>query len=507
MDWGLLITSYLQVFANPQVLLMTLLGAAGGVLLGAIPGMTATMGVALLIPFSFGMDLIPSVGLLLGIYCGGMYGGSISAILIHAPGTPSAAATLIDGYPMCQKGQAGLALSVAMFSSFCGGVIGALIMTFLSPLIADMAMNFGPGEMFMLAVFGLSVIIAISGNSISKGLMTAFFGMLLCTVGLDPTNGVPRFISYTTTGLLDGIQFIPFLIGLFAVAEVIAGAERIIRGEESVQSTNEKIDRVLPDLGTIKKIFPNIITGAVLGTLIGAIPGAGGDIAVFVSYGANKSMSKHPELWGTGIPNGVASTESANNGCSGGAMIPLLSLGVPGDSVTAILLGAFIMKGITPGPMMYVSELPTVYRMFAALMLANLCMLIVGCCGVRIFTKIVSLEKKMLYPIILVISLLGAFSINKNVFDVGVCVVSGIMGWLMNKYEFPLSPILLALILGPMCEKNFVRFMNIHRGNVFEITQSPIAMVFLVVALLVIIYSVWNQSRINKRTAAAKAEK
>jgi len=505
MNWGLLFESYGSVFLNPQVLLMTLLGATGGVLLGAIPGMTATMGIALLIPFSFGMDLIPSIGLLLGIYCGGMYGGSISAILIHAPGTPAAAATLLDGYPMCQKGQAGRALSIAMFSSFCGGVIGALIMTFLSPVIADMAMKFGPGEMFMLAVFGLSVIVAISGKSIAKGMVSAFLGMLMCTVGLDPTNGIPRYITYSHTGLLEGFPFIPLLIGMFAVAEVIAGVERIVNGEEKQDTSNEKIKEVLPDVKTMVQIMPNIISGGIIGTFIGAIPGAGGDIAVFVSYGFNKSASKHPELWGTGIPNGVASTESANNGCSGGAMIPLLSLGVPGDSVTAILLGAFIMKGIQPGPMMYISELPTVYKVFAALMLANLAMLVVGCAGVRFFAKIVSVEKKLLYPIILVVSLLGAFSINKNVFDVGVCVVFGIIGWLMNKYDFPLSPILLALILGPMCEKNFVRYMTIQNGNFFAITSSPIAMAFLVVALVVVVFSIWNQNKINKKEAAARA--
>lgn len=507
MDFGLLLESYMAVWMNPQVIIMTLLGACGGVLLGAIPGMTATMGVALLIPFSFGMDLIPSIGLLLGIYCGGMYGGSISAILIHAPGTPAAAATLLDGYPMCQKGEAGRALSVAMFASFCGGVIGAIVMTFLSPLIADMAMNFGPGEMFMLAIFGLSVIIAISGKSITKGLISAFFGMALCTVGLDPTNGIPRFITYKQTGLLDGFQFIPTLIGLFAVAEVIAGVERIINGEEKQEKSSEKIKKVLPDFATIKKIWPNILSGGLIGTFIGAIPGAGGDIAVFVSYGASKSASKHPELYGTGIPNGVAATESANNGCSGGAMIPLLSLGVPGDSVTAILLGAFIMKGITPGPMMYISELPTVYKVFAALMLANLAMLVVGCCGVRFFAKIVSVEKKLLYPIILIVSLLGAFSINKNVFDVGVCVAFGVVGWLMNKYEFPLSPILLALILGPMCEKNFVRFMNIQQGNFSAIFQSPIAVVFMTIAIAVILFSIYNQRKINKREAAAGNQK
>ncbi|MEF2788038.1 MAG: tripartite tricarboxylate transporter permease [Faecalibacterium sp.] len=301
MDFNLLLSSYAAVWSNPEVILMTFIGALGGVLLGAIPGMTATMGVALLIPFSFGMDLIPSIG------------------------------------------------------------------------------------------------------------------------------------------LLDGFQFIPTLIGLFAVSEVIAGVERIIRGEEQEQKSKEKITNVLPDLKTIRQIWPNILSGGLIGTFIGAIPGAGGDIAVFVSYGASKSASKHPELYGTGIPNGVAATESANNGCSGGAIIPLLSLGVPGDSVTAILL--------------------------------------------------------------------GAFSINKNAFDVGVCVAFGIIGWLMNKYEFPLSPILLALILGPMCEKNFVRYMNIQRGNFFAITTSPIAMVFAAVAILVIVFSMYNQSKINKKAAATAQEK
>ena len=500
MNWGLLFESYGAVFTNIQVIAMTLLGALGGVLLGAIPGMTATMGVALLIPFSFGMDLIPSIGLLLGIYCGGMYGGSISAILIHAPGTPSAAATLLDGYPMCQKGQAGRALSIAMFASFCGGVLGALIMTFLSPLVAKVAMKFTSAEMLMLAFFGLSVIVSISGKSIAKGLIAAFFGLLLATVGKDPTYGVNRFIlTKSLKPLMSGFAFIPALIGLFAIAEVIAGVERIINGEEKQEVSHEKITNVLPDLSTIKQIWPNIISGGIIGTFIGAIPGAGGDIAVFVSYGFNKSFSRHPELWGTGIPNGVAATESANNGCSGGAMIPLLSLGVPGDAVTAVLLGAFIMKGIQPGPMMYVNELPTVYRVFAALMLANLAMLLVGCAGVRFFAKIVSVEKKMLYPIILVVSLLGAYSINKTVFDVGVCVLFGVVGWLMNKYEFPLSPILLALILGPMCEQNFVRFVDVNNGNFWEILHRPIAVGFFLVSIGTILFSVYNQRKINLR--------
>lgn len=498
MNWDLLLSSYAGVMSDPQTLLLVFLGAAGGVLIGAIPGLTATMGVALLIPFSFGMDLIPSIGLLLGIYCGAMYGGSISAILIHTPGTPAAAATVIDGYPMAQRGEAGRALSIALFSSFCGGIIGTVCMTFLSPLIASAALAFGPAEMFMLAFFGLSVIIAISGKSVVKGLMSAFFGLLIATIGMDKTCGYLRFIPKGMYGLYEGIPFIPALIGLFAAAEVFSSVERIARGEQSSAKTTLKVNRVLPSWADIRIIWKNILTGGLIGSFIGAIPGAGGDISAFVSYGVAKSTSSHPERFGTGTPEGVAATESANNGCSGGAMIPLLSLGVPGDSVTAILLGAFIMKGIQPGPMMYVDRLDTVYAVFAALLLANLAMLAVGMLGIRFFTKIISVEKKILLPSILVISLVGAYAINQNVFDVGVALVFGLVGFLMQKYEFPLSPILLTLILGPMSESNFRRFMQIKDGNFFSIFSHPICVVFMVLSVASLVFSVFNQRKINR---------
>ena len=506
MDWNLLFSSYASVMLNPQILLMLFLGAAGGVLFGAIPGLTATLGVALLIPFSFGLDLIPSIGLLLGIYCGGMYGGSISAILIHTPGTPAAAATILDGYPMGQKGEAGRALSIAMFSSFCGGVIGALVMTFLSPVVASAALAFGPAELFMLAMFGLSVIIAISGKSITKGLMSAFFGLLLCTIGMDPACGYIRFVPKGVYGLYEGPPFIPTLIGLFALAEVFSTVEKMARGEIKDTQTNVKVKRALPSWADIRRTWKNILSGGLIGTFIGAIPGAGGDIGAFVSYGVSKGTSRHPERFGTGIPEGVAATESANNGASGGAMIPLLSLGVPGDSVTAVLLGAFIMKGITPGPMMYINELPTVYGVFAALMMANLAMLVVGVLGVRFFAKIISINKRVLMPIILIMSLVGAYAINQNVFDIGVALAFGVIGYLMQKYDFPLSPILLALILGPMSEANFRRFMQIEKGNFMTIFTHPICVVFIVLSIGSMVFSVINQRKINKRTGGAAGE-
>ncbi len=494
MDFELLFSSYGAIF-TPQILLMIFVGAAGGVLLGAVPGLTATMGIALLIPFTYGMDLIPSIGMLLGIYCGGMYGGSIAAILIRTPGTPAAAATVMDGYPMAQKGEAGRALSIAMFSSFFGGLIGAIVMTFLSPLVSKLALRFGPAEYFTLAVFGLSVIISISGRSITKGLMSAFFGLLISTVGMDKVSAYLRFTK--APGLFEGMPFIPTLIGLFALSEVFSGIERILSSEK----IDAKINGVLPSLSDIKKIWKNIIRGGLIGTFIGAIPGAGGDIAAFVSYSEAKRTSKHPEKFGTGVPEGIAATESANNGCSGGAMIPLLSLGVPGDSVTAVLLGAFIMKGIQPGPMMYVDQLSVVYQVFAALILANLAMLIVGMCGVKFFSKIISIEKKILLPAILVVSLVGAYSINGNTFDVYLAIAFGIVGYLFQKYDFPLSPILLALILGPLSESNLRRFMQIEDGNFMVIFTKPICVIFIVLAIASLVVSVFNQKKINKKIA------
>lgn len=502
MDWALLLSSFGSVFGSLEVIVMTLIGATAGIILGAIPGMTSTMGIALLIPFSYGMELIPSVGMLLGVFCGGMYGGSIAAILIHAPGTPSAAATVLDGYPMSQKGEASRALAIAMFSSFVGGIIGVSVMTFLSPLIASAALSFGPGEMFMLALFGLSVIISISGKSIVKGLMSAFFGLLICTIGMDPTNGFIRYIPKTAHALYEGLPFIPTLIGLFAIAEVFSGYEKTCGGRaEVLEKAKTSSKWPLPTFKDIKLIWKNILSGGLIGTFIGAIPGAGGDIAAFVSYGVSKNMSKHPEAFGKGAPEGVAAAESANNGCSGGAMIPLLALGVPGDSNTAVLLGAFIMKGITPGPMMYVNELPIVYAVFGALLLANLAFLLVGMLGQKGFVKIISVDKRILLPCIFIFSCVGAYAINQNIFDVGVAIAFGIIGYLMNKFEFPLSPILLALILGPLSEQNFVRYMNIVNGNFATILTRPICVAFMVLSLAFFAYSIVNQRKINKREA------
>ncbi len=469
------------------------LGVSGGIIVGALPGLTATMGVALLVPMTFGRPPTESLAMLLGIFCGGMYGGSISAILIRTPGTPAAAATVLEGYPLGQKGQAGRALSMALFASFCGGMIGALIMTFLSPVVSHFALEFGPVEYFALAVFGLSVIVSISGDSVVKGAMSGLFGLLLATIGFDPISGFPRF-TFGRVELLEGPAFIPTLIGLFAVSEILNSMEKMA----AVEKVKARIDRYLPSWADIKVSLRNIIKSSLIGTVIGSIPGAGGDIAAFVSYGESKRSSKHPHLYGSGVIEGVAATESANNACSGGAMIPLLSLGVPGDAVTAVLLGAFIIQGLQPGPLLYIEHLDVVYNVFASMIVANIVMLLVGMLGIRFFARVILVKREILNPVILVLSLVGSFAMRQNVFDIGLTLFFGVLGWIMMRAKFPLSPILLALILGPMTEANLRRALTISQGDFSILVSRPIAIALMVLAVLSLVAGIYNQRRIRK---------
>lgn len=499
MDISLLLNSFATVM-TPSVLIYIFLGVLGGTVLGSLPGLTATMGVALLLPFTFGLELVNSVGMLLGIFLGAMYGGSIPAILIRTPGTPAAAATAMDGYPLAQKGEAGRALSISMVASVIGSFLGVIIMIFLSPQISRFALRFSSAEFFCLAVFGLSVIISISGNSISKGLMAAFFGLILGCIGSDPINGFPRFI-FGRMELYEGPPFIPTLIGLFAVSEVFLGVENIV----STKKISGKLKRILPTKEDFMRCLPTILKSGVIGCFIGSIPGAGGDIAAFVAYGEAKRASKTPEEFGHGSVEGIAAPESANNGCAGGAMIPLLSLGVPGDSVTAILLGAFTIQGLQPGPLMYVEHLGDVYNIFVAMIVACFFVLLVGSLGMRFFVKVISIDRKILLPCIMMLSLVGSYSMRNSIIDVYITIIFGVIGYLFQKGNFPLSPILLALILGPMAEQNLRRYLIISEGSFDFIYTRPICTVLLIIAVLSMVISVVNQKKIAKNLAAKNA--
>lgn len=498
----LLLHSFGNVF-HPSVMLVIAMGVAVGITIGALPGLTATMGVALLVPLTFGRPPLESLAMLLGLYCGAMYGGSIAAILVRTPGTPAAAATVLEGYPMAQRGEAGRALAMALFASFTGGLTGALIMTFLSPMISHVALEFSTVEYFALAVFGLSVIVSISGKSIVKGLMTGIFGLLISTIGADPISGYPRFI-FGQMDLFEGPPFIPTLIGLFAVSEVLAN----VQVTQSLQRVRAVVDRYFPSWADIKASLVPIGRGSVLGALIGAIPGAGGDIAAFVSYGETKRTSKHPEKFGTGQVEGLAASECANNACSGGAMIPLLSLGVPGDAVTAVLLGAFVIQGLQPGPLLYKDHIDIVYNVFASMIVANFALLAIGLVGIRLFAKVILVRRAILMPSILVLSVVGAYAMRRDVFDVYFMLGCGVVGYFMQKHEFPLSPILLALILGPMAEANLRRSLVVSGGDFGIILTRPIAVALLVLAVASLAASFYNHRKIARRLAeqAARGE-
>lgn len=493
MDFHLMLEGFSSIL-QLQSLILVFLGVTGGILVGSLPGLTATMGVALLVPFTFNLPIHQGVAMLLGIFSGAIYGGSISAILIRTPGTPAAAATLLDGYPLSQRGEAGRALSMSVFSSFIGGFSGALIMTFLSPQIAKFALKFSAPEYFALAMFGLSIIISVSGRSVIKGIMAGLFGLLIATIGIDPVSGYPRF-TFGSMELFEGPSFIPTLIGLFAFSEVFKGVENIV----TQSKVENRITQLLPSLADIKKCWKIILKSSVMGTFIGSIPGAGSDIAAFVGYSEAKRTSKYPEKFGTGVIEGVAAAESSNNACTGGAMIPMLSLGVPGDAVTAVLLGAFIIQGLRPGPLLYRDHMDVVYSVFAGMMMANVVMFIVGMLGIRIFARIISINRNILLPIIFLLSIVGSYSMRNSMFDVWLAIFFGVIGYFMQKYEFPASPILLALILGPMAESNLRRALIKSAGDFSILFTRPISAILLTLAVVSLISSLIRQMGFEKK--------
>lgn len=499
-NWELMLSSYGAVF-TPGILLMICVGTTAGIVIGALPGLTATMGVALLVPLTFGRAPLESISMLIGIYCGAMYGGSISAILIRTPGTPAAAATVLEGYPMAKRGEAGRAMSMALFASFFGGVVGVLIMTFASPFISGIALEFGPVEYFGLAIFGLSVIVSISGRSLVKGAISAFLGLLIASIGFDPISGFPRF-TFGMIEMMEGPPFIPTLIGLFAVSEVFNEVQKT----GQIQQIKAKIDRYLPSWSDIKSSLKTLTRSSLIGTGIGAIPGAGGDIAAFVAYGEAKRASKNPERFGTGEIDGLAASESANNACAGGAMIPLLSLGVPGDAVTAVLLGAFVVQGLQPGPLLYKEHMDFVYQIFASMLLAQIAMQFIGMAGIRVFAKVIMVDRAVLTPSIFVLSMVGAFAMRSNIFDVYTTLAFGILGYVMMRYDYPASPILLALILGPMAESNLRRALVISGGEPSILFSRPIAVGLMLLAVASLVLSVRGHRKVEARLAAAEAE-
>lgn len=484
----------LYIFLDIQIILIVFLGVLVGIIFGAIPGLTATMAIALFIPVTFTMPPVMGISFLLAIYCGGMYGGSIPAILIGTPGSPGAAATLLDGYPMGKNGEGGRALVYATVGSFVGGLFSSIVLIVLAPQLATFGLKFGGPEYFALGLFGLSIVSSVSGSNVAKGLIAACIGLLISTIGMDPITSSARF-AFGSHQLIGGISIIPALIGLFAISQILIDS----RGEDDTileKDISYKKQRV--PLKEILSKWVEFLRASVIGTIIGIIPGSGAGISTFLSYNESRRFSKFPEKYGKGIPEGVIATETSNNATTGGALVPLFTLGIPGDAVTAVIFGGLLIQGLTPGPDLFAENLDIVHGLFGTLILANIFMLIVGMFFIRYLVKVAVVPKEILLPIIVIFCLIGSFSINNSVFDIWVALVFGLIGYVLTKYNYSLPPLILGMILGPIIETNFRRSLVQSDGGLDIFFTRPISLIFIIIAIISILYPIIKGLRVKK---------
>ncbi|MEK4145649.1 tripartite tricarboxylate transporter permease [Robertmurraya sp. FSL W8-0741] len=477
-----------------QVLLVIIIGLLIGISIGSLPGLTSTMGVALILPVTFGMEAVSGILLLVGVYFGSVYGGSLTAILINTPGTPASAATALDGFALAKRGLANKALTVSTIASTIGGLLSVIVLILVAPQLANFALKFSAPESFALALFGLSIVSSISGKSMSKGLIAGLIGLLIATIGLDPIGGFPRF-TFDSMDLMTGVNFIPVMIGLFAASEAFHSMENLFSSRQVAM----KVEKIKLKWQEFKMLIGTMLRSSGIGTFIGMIPGAGADISAFVAYNEAKRFSKNKEEFGKGALKGVAAPEAANNSVTGGAMIPLLTLGIPGDAVTAVLLGALMVQGLQPGPMLFETNGPIVYTLFVGMLLANVFMLFIGLAGIRLFTKVLLIPKAVLIPMIIVLCVVGSYSLGNNYFDVVVMFVAGVIGYFLKKFEFPASPIILGLILGPMMESNFRRSLVMSEGDISIFFTRPITVVLLTIAIITLFTPIFKAVLQNKR--------
>ncbi|MBT5299475.1 MAG: C4-dicarboxylate ABC transporter permease [Rhodospirillaceae bacterium] len=487
------IVSAFGLFLSFENLIVVFIGVFIGTFVGAIPGMTTPMGVALVLPFTFTMQPITGILLLLGVYKGGLYGGSITAILIKAPGTPAASCTVLDGFPMAQKGEARKALDIALYASCVADFISNLSLILFAGFLASFALRFGPPEFFTLIVFSLTIIAGVSGDNLAKGIAAAAMGLVLATVGLDIVYGTSRFV-FGETELMGGLSFIPVLIGLFALPEIIN--QFTIKKEGTAAAG--ALSGMHATFQDFKSSLKSILRGSFIGVILGAIPGIGGAPAAFLSYSEAKRTNKDPDSFGKGNMEGVAAAEAGNNGVAGATMIPLLALGVPGDVVTAVILGAFMIHGLRPGPIMFEQNLTMIYALFMGIMLSSAYLFVIGKISIRAVSKIANLPNRMLYPAVLVLCIFGAFAINNNLFDVLVMFIVGILGFTMLRMEIPAAPFLIAFILGPLLEDNFRQALLMSSGDALIFFRNPICWVFWTLTALSILFIVRNHIRAKR---------
>jgi putative tricarboxylic transport membrane protein len=481
----------------PVNLVYCFVGVVVGTAIGVLPGIGPVTTVAMLVPLTFGMSPTAALILLAGIYYGSQYGGSTTAILINTPGETSSVMTCLDGYQMARQGRAGPALGMAAIGSFIAGTVSTLLLMLLARPLVRVALEFGPAEYFAIMVLALLTLGGLTGESVAKGLLMGAFGLLLGTVGGDPLTGTPRF-TFGVPSLLDGLEFLPVTIGLFAVAEVLAAALR--PPEQGVYAAS--IRGLLPSREDWRACRWTLPRATVIGFVVGVLPGAGATLASILAYLAEKRASRHPERFGTGVIEGVAAPETANNAASGGAMVPLLTLGVPGSGTTAVMLGALMLWGLRPGPLLFEKNPELVWGLIASMYIGNVMLLVLNLPLIGLWVQLLRVPPRVLLPLILLFCFTGTYAVSSNVFDLWIVLAFGVLGWGLQRYGFPVAPIVLGLILGPMLETHFRRALIVSRGDYGIFVRRPIAAGLLAVAVVYLLLPAVNWAWRRRRPAA-----
>lgn len=495
-----LLISGFQIVLAPVTFAFIVAGTVLGVIFGAMPGVSASMAVALALPFAYGMEPLVAIAFLTAVYCASITGGGITAILFKIPGTPSNAPTTFDGFPMAQRGEAGRALGISLVTSAIGGIVAAIAMFLLSPQLAAAAIKFGPAELFAVSFLGLSVLTALDSDNVVKTMIAGLIGLFLATIGMDPLLAMPR-LTFGSQILLSGIEMIPLMIGMFAITEVLKQTHKPSKLEDTGSG-----DKVKTKLMGFKEgwAMKGVITrSSILGTLVGILPGAGATIASFLAYTTEVKLSKTPEIYGTGAPEGIAASEAANNAATGGAMVPMLALGIPGGNAAAIMMSALVLKGVQVGPLLIKTQPQYLSSVFASMMVTNIVMVIISIWIAKVFSKILKVPYSILGTTIIVLATVGSFALKGNTNDVMLMAIAGVFGFILSKYKFSSAALILGLVLGPMIEANLRRAVQLENGslmNVISPASHPITAVLLVLCGLMLLFPILSKL-FKKKTA------
>lgn len=488
---------FLMAWTSPYLLFLIASGTFAGIYIGAIPGLSVTMAVSILISFTFKWPVNEALALISGIFLGGVYGGSRSAILLNIPGAPAAIATVLDGYPMAQRGEAGAAIGLTTVMSVIGGFVGILALALAAPALSDFALMFAPRDYLLLAIWGILLVGALSGGSLAKGIFAGALGVLIASVGLDPMTAEPRF-TFGNVQMTAGISYVAAMIGFFGVAEVLVQLHEL-----KTKPVKQNVSKIIPSWALVRKHLPLSLRTSGIGVVIGALPGAGGDIAALMAYDHAKRTVKNPSHpFGQGAQEGLVAPESANNAAVGGAFIPMMTLGIPGDAVTAVIIGALYIHGLKPGPMLMIETPHLFWFIVGTLVLANLFLLVFGLTGIKLFAKLVETPKAILLPMILVLSAVGAYAINNNPVDVYWMLGFGVLGYFLKMYGYQVGPIILGMILGPLMDRSYRQAMISAEGQplqfVTEFFTSPLSLAIL----LALAFTLLSQTPLWKRVSS-----